>query len=94
MNEIENELNDADKAGDITSIKRTLLAGADIHADDDVALRLAANNGHKNVVDRLLKAGADVQVDNCQSLEMHLFSAWFRFVYILTIFFTVKYKSI
>ena len=35
-------------------------AGADIHAQEDQALRLASRNGHVAVVECLLKAGADV----------------------------------
>ena len=37
-----------------------LKAGADVHAQDDYALRWAAELGHTRVVGLLLKAGADV----------------------------------
>jgi ankyrin repeat protein len=41
-------------------VKALLVAGADVHADGEAALRLAAGNGHTDTVKVLLEAGADV----------------------------------
>jgi Ankyrin repeats (3 copies) len=42
------------------AVKALLEAGANLHAQDDLALRLAAFYGRNNVVRTLLEAGADV----------------------------------
>jgi hypothetical protein len=51
-----------------TAIPEMLAAGADVHADNDYALRGAAVNGHLPVVQALLAAGADVHADNDYAL--------------------------
>jgi ankyrin repeat protein len=51
-------------------VARLLAAGADVHAVDDWALRLAAQNGHDAVVARLLAAGADVHAYDDQALRL------------------------
>lgn len=67
---LERQLFDSARTGDLKSVKRVLLEGADIHEDDDYALRVAAQNGHHDVVDLLLKSGADVRADDDLSLRL------------------------
>jgi len=49
-------------------IEQLILDGADVHADNDCALRWASESGHLNVVKVLLEAGADVHVNNDYAL--------------------------
>ena len=47
-------------------IEQLILEGADVHANNDCALRWASENGHLDVVKVLLKNGADVHIkDDC-----------------------------
>jgi len=47
-------------------IEQLILEGADVHADNDCALRWASENGHLNLVKVLLENGADVHAkDDC-----------------------------
>lgn len=55
--------------GDIWLIKQLLEAGADVHAENDYALRLASENGYTEVVELLLEAGADVHAQNDYALR-------------------------
>ena len=48
----------ASKDGEVDGVRAALAAGADVHARDDAALRLAAYTGHAEVVRMLLDAGA------------------------------------
>ncbi len=50
-------------------VKKALDRGADIHADNDYALRWAARAGHKDVVELLLNRGADVHARNDWTLR-------------------------
>jgi ankyrin repeat protein len=52
------------RIGFLSGVKLALKNGADIHARNDGALRLASENGHKNVVEFLLKNEADVHADS------------------------------
>ena len=54
------KLIDASKTGDLSSVKYLIEMGADVHADDDYALRWAAEYGHLDVVRYLIERGADV----------------------------------
>jgi len=47
-------------SGDVRETQAALAAGADVHSDQDVALRRAAARGHADVVRVLLAAGASV----------------------------------
>jgi ankyrin repeat protein len=51
-------------------VQFTLLAGADVHAEDDQALRLASLAGHADVLRVLLNAGADVHALNDEALRL------------------------
>jgi len=51
---------DAAISGDNDEVEKALKRGADIHADDDMALGQAAGNGHKETVALLLERGADI----------------------------------
>ena len=58
--------------GDICQVKSGLDAGADIHAREDYALRLASLGGHVEMVGMLIDRGADIraQEDRCLSLAV------------------------
>lgn len=51
------------------SVVVLLELGANVHAKNDSALRMAVMNGHLEVVRELLKAGADVHVENDRMLR-------------------------
>jgi hypothetical protein len=55
--------------GDLGSIKSLLNAGANVHAEDDAALREAAYYGNIAAVKLLLEAGADVHARNDAALR-------------------------
>ena len=50
------------------AVALAIQAGADVHFNDDQALRIASKNGHVAVVEFLVKAGADVHADDDQAL--------------------------
>ena len=54
------ELLKAADSGDLARVKLLVEAGADIHAKDDRALRLASNYGHLEVVKYLVGCGANI----------------------------------
>ena len=49
----------ASREGDINAVKILIESGADVHADNEAALRWAAHNDHAEIVGLLLKTGAD-----------------------------------
>jgi ankyrin repeat protein len=51
------------EAGFLPGVKKALEMGADIHANDDYALRWASYSGHSDIVELLLKNGADIHAD-------------------------------
>jgi hypothetical protein len=55
--------------GDSENMIAALKAGADVHADNDWALRWASNYGHTEVVKLLLDAGADVHAQDNGALR-------------------------
>jgi ankyrin repeat protein len=57
-------------------VQLLLNAGADVHAEDDLAIRLASVRGHTEVVQLLLNAGADVHARNDEAIR--LASKWGR----------------
>ena|ERR1035441_3681483 len=60
MVNLNEELWFAASRGDSQKVKAILMAGADVHADEDDALRVAAAGRHTDTVRALLEAGADV----------------------------------
>jgi len=52
-----------------TMLDKLIKEGADVHAYDDQALRLAAENGHTETVELLLDRGADVHAYDDQALR-------------------------
>jgi ankyrin repeat protein len=63
-------LSEAAKNGDLETVKKSVLSGAEIHAGDDLALRLAAFYGHFDVVRFLVESGADIHIDNDITLQL------------------------
>jgi ankyrin repeat protein len=55
--------------GKLDFVEYLLAAGADVHADNDGALRWASYNGHTEMVKVLLAADADVHADNDGALR-------------------------
>jgi hypothetical protein len=51
-------------------VELLLERGADVHAEDDEALRLAAKMGMKQVVELLLQHGADVHAEDDEALRL------------------------
>ena len=71
MTTIQNSFNDACKAGDLKTVK-SLAKGhqADIHADDEWALRCVAENGHLDIVKYLAEEQhADIHINNEYALK-------------------------
>jgi hypothetical protein len=58
------ELIDAAEEGDLDLVMELLEAGADIHEDDDGALRVAVQEGHLDVIELLLDSGADIHAED------------------------------
>jgi len=54
--------------GDIDKVGKALASGADIHAEDDNAIRLAAQFGWRKTVALLLDRGADIHAENDYAL--------------------------
>ncbi|MNW20477.1 Ankyrin repeat protein [compost metagenome] len=50
MGKLNEQLIDAARVGNLEKLRRLVQQGADLHADDECALRLAASNGHLEVV--------------------------------------------
>ena len=55
---------DACKEGNLQNVKLAISQGADIHAENDRAVRLASYNGHLAVVKYLVSQSADIHADN------------------------------
>ena len=60
---------DASAQGDAEGVKSLLKAGADVHKDDDYAVRLASEDGRVEVVRLLIAAGADVHAGGDYALH-------------------------
>lgn len=54
--------------GDLQRVKDLVELGANIHADDDAALRIASRNGYLPIVQYLVGRGADVNAENNEAL--------------------------
>lgn len=55
--------------GDVQMVKAFLADGADIHSNDDLALRFASELGRTEVVEILVKAGANVHANGGEPLR-------------------------
>ena len=55
--------------GKLKLAKKHLKNGADIHVDDDCALRLASYYGHLEVVKYLVEQGADIHAEDDYALR-------------------------
>jgi ankyrin repeat protein len=73
----------ASKFGNLKEVKRLLKNGADVHDDNDNALRWASCNGHLEVVKLLLANGADVHANNDESLKLASRSGYLKIVKLL-----------
>ena len=61
-------LNIAAMSGNLEQVRRLINRGADIHAEDDLALIYAAKNGQFLVVEFLVNHGANIHARNDQAL--------------------------
>jgi ankyrin repeat protein len=57
------------KIGDLNKIKLVLEQGAELHASNDYALINSAGNGHFEVVKYLVEQGADIHAGNDEALR-------------------------
>jgi ankyrin repeat protein len=55
---------EAARSGYLETAKKMVESGADIHAENDYALRWAASYGHLDVVMFLVQSGADIHAEN------------------------------
>ena len=55
---------------DLTVIKELIDEGANIHADDDYALRLASYDGHLDIVEFLVEKGANIHACDDYALQL------------------------
>ena len=58
------KLIEACRIGDLTTVKTVLSRGIDIHAEDDRALLISAENGHFEIVKFLIENGANIHAQN------------------------------
>ena len=76
-NNINKDFIESVKIGNIRNINILIENGADIHADDDYAIRCSSRNGHIEVVKFLVENGADIHANNdfslrCSSFRGHI----------------------
>ena len=62
MSDLDEQLFKASEWGDLTKVKQLIENGADIHAQNDRALRLSAHYGHLDTVKYLVEHGADQKI--------------------------------
>ena len=74
MNKMNQVLKEASKTGSVEVVKALLKCGADVHADNDYALRWASDNDHYETVKILLENGADVHAENDESFRWATFN--------------------
>ncbi len=61
---LDNMLVEMANEGSVKGVSMMLFKGADVHAQNDHALRLASNNGHLEVVRYLVEKGADIHAQH------------------------------
>lgn len=59
---IDDDLYEAARDGDLGTVKRLHVQGADIHYRDDAAIKVAASGGHLGIVEYLVINGANVAI--------------------------------
>jgi ankyrin repeat protein len=69
--------------GHMELVRYLVEAGADIHTEEDYALRYAAKNGHLEVVRFLIENGADVHAENEFALKTAFFKGFKDIVFYL-----------
>jgi len=79
----EEKLKTGAEEGLLWLVKDALNKGADVHAYNDYALRLASDKGHVEVVKMLLDAGANVHADNDGALRLASWSGHVEVVKVL-----------
>ena len=60
----------ASKNGSLMVVKFLVESGANVHACDDYALRLASEKGHLEVVKFLVESGANVHAPDVHGIQM------------------------
>ncbi len=69
------ELETASRKGDLPTVKKMIDKGADVNSQEGMALSLAAENGHADVVALLLARGAKVNIKKPSNIPLNLASA-------------------
>jgi len=67
----------------LLGVKKAIEIGANVHAHDDYALREASGNGHKEIVELLLKNGANVHAQNDFALHWASANSYYNVVKLL-----------
>jgi ankyrin repeat protein len=57
-------------SGNMGEVTRVLEEGADVHVDDDQALKIVCSFGRLEIVKLLLENGADIKADDYDGLKM------------------------
>ena len=83
MKQIDEELIEYARNGDLQKVQLLLDKGADIHANDDEALRWASSNGHLEVVRLLLSNGANIHSYNDFALRYASYHGYLEIVKLL-----------
>ena len=74
LKQLNERLVDAALSGNSSDVRKALWAGADVHTNQDAALRLAADRGDSESVRVLLKEGADVHALGEYALDAAVFN--------------------
>jgi ankyrin repeat protein len=80
MINLNDELIVASKYGHLEVVKFLVEKGANIHADNNLALRCASKYGHLEIVKFLVKNGADIHADNDRVLKLASLNGHFEVV--------------
>jgi ankyrin repeat protein len=77
---IYDRLIDACREGDLSTVKECIERRANIHVENDYALRLAAERGHLEVVECLIENGADIHAKKDYALRWAAYHGYLEVV--------------
>jgi ankyrin repeat protein len=67
--DLDHQLIDAARSGDLELVKKLTDQGSDIHAENGLALRNASRRGHLDIVKYLINNGSDIHAENDYALR-------------------------